>query len=95
MSADINREGEIRGHYAPYMYIIQQPFASDKALWLAKIASHVFPGALLFERYHPRRTCRPTKGGHDMATLQPMTRLPQLIHRTDRVLAVLHAQISR
>lgn len=48
VSADINREGEIHRPYAPYMYIIQPPFASDKALCLAKIARHILPGALPF-----------------------------------------------
>ena len=48
VSADINREGDIRGHHEPYMYIIQQHFASDKALGLTKIARHVLSGTLLF-----------------------------------------------
>lgn len=49
VSADINREGEIRGHYEPYMYIIRELFASGKAPpRLAKIASHFLPGTLLF-----------------------------------------------
>lgn len=52
VSADINREGEIRGHYEPYMYIIQQRFASDKALCRAKIARHVLPGVLLLYSHH-------------------------------------------